>query len=38
VEGAERNIRYKRLDDGSRLGYAELEVKHDFAAEEGELV
>jgi predicted metal-dependent enzyme (double-stranded beta helix superfamily) len=38
VEGAERNIRYKRLDDGSRPGYAELEVKHDFAADEGELV
>ena len=38
VEGEERNVRYKRLDDRSRPGYAELEVKHDFAAGEGELV
>ncbi len=38
VEGVERNIRYARLDDASRPGYAELEVKHDFAAEEGDLV
>jgi predicted metal-dependent enzyme (double-stranded beta helix superfamily) len=38
VEGAERNIRYRRLDDGSRPDYAELEVKHDFDAEEGALV
>ncbi len=38
VEGAERNIRYRRLDDGSRPGYAELEVKNDFKAHEGELI
>ncbi len=38
VEGVERNIRYKRLDDGSRPGYAELGVKHDFDADEGDLV
>lgn len=38
VVGAERNIGYRRLDDGSRPGYAELEVKHDFTAAPGELV
>jgi len=38
VEGVERNIRYQRLDDGSRSGYAELKVKHDFNACEGELI
>jgi predicted metal-dependent enzyme (double-stranded beta helix superfamily) len=38
VDGEERNVRYKRLDDGSRPGYAELEVKHDFSADAGELV
>ena len=30
VEGVERNIRYERLDDRSRKGYAQLGVKHDF--------
>ncbi len=38
VEGIEHNIRYRRLDDGSRPGYAELEVKHDFNADAGELI
>ena len=38
VEGIERNVRYKRLDDGSRPDYAELEVKIDFKASEGDLV
>jgi predicted metal-dependent enzyme (double-stranded beta helix superfamily) len=38
VEGVERNIGYRRLDDRSRVGYAELEVKHDFNADVGELV
>ena len=38
VEGAERNVRYNRIDDGSRADYAELEVKHEFDAHEGELV
>ena len=38
VEGVERNIRYSRLDDGSREGFAQLQVKHDFNAAEGELV
>ncbi|MFQ5619589.1 MAG: hypothetical protein ACE5FR_11510 [Rhodospirillales bacterium] len=38
VDGIERNIRYKRLDDGSRPDYGELEVKHDFNAGEGELI
>jgi len=38
VEGVERNIGYKRLDDGTRQAYAELAVKHDHNAAEGELV
>jgi len=38
VEGTERNIRYKRLDDGSRPDYAELGVKHDFKADAGDVV
>ena len=38
IEGTERNARYKRVDDGSRDDYAELEVKQDFDANEGELV
>lgn len=38
VEGVERNIRYERLDDRSRKGYAQLGVKHDFLADPGELV
>lgn len=38
VEGAERNIGYRRVDDRSRAGHARLEVKHDFTAGAGELV
>ena len=38
IEGKERNIRYNRLDDGSRPDYAELEVKHAFDAGAGDLV
>jgi len=38
VEGAERNVFYNRLDDGSRADYAELAVKREFDAAEGELV
>jgi predicted metal-dependent enzyme (double-stranded beta helix superfamily) len=38
VEGVERNIRYRRLDDGTRPDHAELEVKHDFNADAGELI
>ncbi len=38
IEGVERNIRYKRIDDASRADYAELEIKQDFIANEGELV
>lgn len=38
IEGTERNVRYKRLDDRSNSDYAELAVKEDFAANEGELV
>lgn len=38
IEGSERNVRYARIDDGSREDYAELEVKSDFPAPAGELV
>jgi predicted metal-dependent enzyme (double-stranded beta helix superfamily) len=38
IEGTERNVRYKRLDDRSNPDYAELAVKEDFAANEGEMV
>ncbi len=38
IEGVEHNVRYERLDDRSRPDYAELAVKKDFAANEGELV
>ncbi|MDH3715687.1 MAG: cysteine dioxygenase family protein [Gammaproteobacteria bacterium] len=38
VEGVERNIRYERLDDRSRKGFAQLSVKHDFLADPGDLV
>ena len=38
VEGVERNISYRRLDDGSRPDYAELAVKKEISAGEGELI
>ena len=38
VEGNERNVRYNRLDDGGRDDYAELAVKHEFLAGEGDLI
>jgi predicted metal-dependent enzyme (double-stranded beta helix superfamily) len=38
IEGTERNVRYKRLDDRSNPDFAELAVKEDFAANEGEMV
>ena len=38
VEGVERNIRYKRLDDRSNPDYAELEVKGEIIAGPGDLV
>jgi len=38
IEGVEHNVRYKRIDDRSSPDYAELAVKKDFAASEGELV
>jgi predicted metal-dependent enzyme (double-stranded beta helix superfamily) len=38
VEGVECNIRYKRIDNGSTPGYAELEVKHKVNADVGDLI
>lgn len=38
VDGVEHDIRYDRLDDGSRANYAELSVKQSFDAAEGELI
>lgn len=38
IEGVERNVRYRRVDDGSREGHAQLEVKKEFDADPGELV
>ena len=38
VEGVEHNIRYKRLDDGTRPDYAELEAKSALDAGAGELI
>lgn len=38
VEGEERNIRYRRLDDRSRADYAKLEAKDEIVAGPGELV
>lgn len=38
VEGRERNISYRRVDDRSRVDYAELEVREESIAGPGELV
>ena len=38
VQGAERNTRYKRLDDRSKPEYAELEIKEESVAGPGDLV
>ncbi|WP_193368581.1 cysteine dioxygenase family protein [Pelagibius marinus] len=38
IEGVERNTRYARVDDRSRPDYAELEVKNEIDADEGELI
>jgi len=38
VEGLERNIRYKRLDDRKNPDYAELEIKDESIAGPGDLV
>jgi len=38
IEGAERNVRYRRVDDGAREDYAELDVKKEFDAGAGEAV
>lgn len=38
IEGLERNTTYSRVDDRSRAGYAEIEVKREAVAGPGELV
>ncbi|MFP6729404.1 MAG: cysteine dioxygenase family protein [Alphaproteobacteria bacterium] len=38
VEGIERNTSYARLDDRSRDGYAEIEIKSELQAGPGDLV
>ena len=38
VDGLERNIRYKRLDDRKNPDYAELEIKDESVAGPGDLV
>lgn len=38
VDGVERNVRYNRVDDRGRDDYAELEVRHEFDADAGDLV
>lgn len=38
VEGVERNISYRRLDDRSRADFAELEVRKDTLADKGDLI
>jgi len=38
IEGVEHNVRYKRLDDRTNPNYAELAVKQDLNAGEGDLV
>ena len=38
IEGVEHNVRYERHDDRNRSDFAELGVKKDFDANEGELV
>ena len=36
IEGVERNVRYRRVDDKSRDDYAKLEIKKEFDAVPGE--
>ena len=36
IEGVERNVRYRRIDDGEREDFAELEIKKAFDAEPGD--
>ncbi len=38
VEGDELNVRYRRVDDRARDGYARLEVKDEFIAGPGDVV
>lgn len=38
VDGYERNVRYRRTDDGNVRGHAALEVKHEFKAGPCDLV
>lgn len=38
VDGVERNVRYRRLDDRNRSDYAELDIKDDIQAGEGDVI
>ncbi|MEK9722386.1 MAG: cysteine dioxygenase family protein [Rhodospirillaceae bacterium] len=38
IEGAERNVNWRRLDDGARPDYAEIEVAEDLTVGNGDVV
>lgn len=38
IEGTEMNVNWRRLDDGSKSGYAELEVSEELAIGNGDVV
>ena len=38
LDGHETNVNWRRLDDRSRPGYAELEVQHEVVVEQGDVV
>ena len=38
VDGVERNVKYNRLDDRSRPGYAKLEERCTFTANAGDVI
>jgi predicted metal-dependent enzyme (double-stranded beta helix superfamily) len=38
LDGHETNVNWRRLDDKSRPGYAELEVQHEIVVKQGDIV